>query len=145
MGVGKRMKLGPCTVPTKSGKPCKNTALPGKACCRWHSPSAADVAKHLEESRRGGRSRGAGAPGVFTVVPLADAIDVASFDLTTATGLRGFLAAALAHLALLPFSTTTANAIAQLAVAQRGIVDSAEIEARLSALEAAAPLGLRRA
>jgi hypothetical protein len=59
--------------------------------------------------------------------------------------LTAFLAQALHALARLPFDTRTANAIGQLATAQRAMIEGSDFERRLAALEAAQSPGLRRA
>jgi len=118
----------------------------GARFCRWHDPSAEGRARHLEESRRGGHAKAYNA--LPAGAPLAESAAVAGLNLSTPAGLVGLLAASLAALARLPFDTRTANALGQLATAQRGILEASDLEQRLAALESraatSAPLRLRR-
>lgn len=123
----------PCTILTKAGQACKAAAIPGRAYCRWHSPDPADIANAIEASRRGGSSRGT--PAGPSLEPIAETIDVAALDLETAAGVCALLAATLRQLARLPFSTTTANAIAQTVTAQRAVIDTSRVEGGLKELE----------
>jgi hypothetical protein len=65
---------------------------------------------------------------------------VAALNLATSTGLVGILSASLAALAALPFDVRVANSIAQLATAQRGILEHDDLERRLAELEQRAEL-----
>lgn len=124
-----------CQVEKTNGEQCKNPALPGRAWCRFHSPNVDDIAKRIEDSRRGGLTKAwAGMP---SLAPLAEAAGVPDLDLTTPAGLRGFLAATLRQLAGLPFDVKVANSIAQLAGAARSIIETSDLDERLAALEAA--------
>ena len=131
-----------CVTVKINGDPCKNSAILGKAFCRWHSPSPADIAKHLEESRRGGHQKAWGA--MPEGVPLAEESEISGLDLSTAQGVRDYMSAALYALARLPFSVKVASAVAQLASAQRACIETGDIETRLDALESAEPIGPRR-
>lgn len=86
--------------------------------------------------RRGGRVK---AP---TAAPLA--ARVAGLDLTTGRGLAAFVAAALGALGGLPFDCRTANAISQMVTCARGVVETAQLEARIAALEQARMAGPER-
>ncbi|MDA1082706.1 MAG: hypothetical protein O2973_13755 [Gemmatimonadetes bacterium] len=68
---------------------------------------------------------------------LADDSRLATFDLETAGGLRAYLGVTLRALAHLPFDTRTANAISALATAQRNMIETSDIAARLERLETA--------
>jgi hypothetical protein len=76
------------------------------------------------------------------VAPIADTLDVARLDLSTAGGVVTLLGATLAGLARLPLDCRTANAIAQVATSQRAALEASALEARVGALETAARAGL---
>ncbi len=119
-----------CEQTTRAGTRCRAASLRGKRWCKWHSPSEEDVARRLEASARGGRA------SLLPDPPALDALEsVAECDLHTAVGLRQLTAATLRALARVPFDYHTANAIAQLLSAQRQILQTADFDARLAALE----------
>jgi hypothetical protein len=125
-----------CTATAASGEPCKATAQPGRDVCKWHDETPEGRARRKAESRRGGLAKAYGS--LPTGAPLADDPKVATLDLGTPDGLRGFLSASLHALARLPFDARTANAIGQLATAQRSLIETSDFEKRLAVLEAAA-------
>ncbi len=129
-----------CMVPRKDGKPCRAAPMPGKGYCRRHSPEPVDIARHLDESRRGGERRGGEGSGPLRtaemIAPLADDAAVVALDLNTSAGLREYVAANLRALSRLPYSVRVAHAVAQLASVQRQGIEASEIEERLAALEA---------
>lgn len=132
-----------CIASAQSGKPCKVKPLPDSKYCRWHSEKPDVKEKRLADSAKGGKTK---AYGALTSVPsIADVLDVDKLDLETAAGSRALLAGALRQLARLPLDVRVANAIGQVCTAQRGVIEVADFEARLAALEAARPPGLRRA
>jgi hypothetical protein len=104
--------------------------------CRWHDPSPEARQRHREESRRGGVQKAYGE--LAAGAPLAEA--VRDLDLGTPDGLRRLLAVVLRALAALPVDVRTCNSFAQLAGAQRSLIESSDVELRLRALEAAAQL-----
>jgi len=124
-----------CTGTKPDGTPCANVATSGTKTCRWHSRRPADIAARLAASSKGGTAKAYGA--LVSVAALADDPRVAGLNLETAEGLRGFLGATLGALARLPFDTRTAQAISAIATAQRNTIEAGDLEARLSALEAA--------
>lgn len=126
-----------CIAITRKGMPCKAWAMPGKVVCRYHSPAPEDIARRLDEARRGGEARKGRDP--VEVGALADDETLATTNVATASGVRDYLAAALRALARLPFSVRIAHAIAQLASAQRQAIETADVERRLVALETATP------
>jgi hypothetical protein len=65
-------------------------------------------------------------------------LSVSDLDLTTIEGLKGLLARACAKAAELSFSEKTANAIGTLAGQLRQLLQDAELERRIAALEKAA-------
>jgi hypothetical protein len=65
-------------------------------------------------------------------------LDLDALNLETPAGLRGLLAGALRQLARLPLDVRVANALAQVATAQRAIIEASDLERRVEALEAAA-------
>lgn len=123
-----------CVAITAADAPCKNSALPGKAHCRWHSPDPADVAKHLAESHRGGVAKAWGLMPI--AAPVSESLDLAAVNLESAAGVRRLLAGVLRQLASLPIDARTANAISQVATAQRAAIETGDLEGRLAALEA---------
>ena len=129
-----------CTATRVDGQPCRASPPPGKTLCRWHDPSPEARQRHIAESRRGGVAKAYGE--LAAGAPLADA--VRDLDLGTPDGLRQLLAVVLHALAALPVDVRTCNSFAQLAGAQRSLIESSDVEARLRALEERAP-DLRRA
>lgn len=127
-----------CTSLKKGGGPCSQLAILGKVVCRFHSNDPADIAKRLEESRRGGER--SPAPG-SSVGPIAGEIE--GLDLETAEGLRGYTAAAMRGLAKLPHSPKTASVMAQLVQAQRQNIERGLLEERMRAIEGALEEALR--
>jgi hypothetical protein len=128
-----------CFTVKKDGELCKNAAMPGKIFCRWHSPNPEDIARHLEEARRGGVTKAYGS--LVAGAALMEDPAVAELDLTTADGLKRYLAATLRGLGKLPLDVRIGAVISQLASAQRAIVESSDLESRLAALEAAQAVG----
>jgi len=115
--------------------------MPGRDVCRWHSSDPDDVAKHREESRRGGENR---RREPFTLDLLATVLDVDVLNLETAAGTRKLLAETIRHLARRPFSTATANSMSQCVLAQRSVIETSDLEERLTVLEASNGAGRRR-
>jgi len=77
--------------------------------------------------------------------PQAAPLDVSGLELSTAEGLTGYVARALARLAELPFDVKTAAVMAQLVGCQRQNIEQGELEKRIEALEARAMLNRRTA
>ena len=69
-----------------------------------------------------------------TADPL-DPLEVADLNLESIEGLRTYLGRALTKLAGLPFDVKTANAMGQLITAQRGILETTDLERRVADLE----------
>jgi hypothetical protein len=125
-----------CPGTTPLGSPCKANVRRGQRWCRWHNPTRKGRARHRAESARGGTSK---AYGALAAAPsIADVLDVDALNLETPAGLRGLLAGAVRQLARLPLDVRVANALAQVATAQRGIIEASELARRVEALEAAA-------
>jgi hypothetical protein len=128
-----RPAVRPCGAATRHGAPCRREALPDSEQCDVHDPRTAE--KHRAASRAGGWGRaGGGGP-----------LDVSGLDLNTLDGLRGLLARALAKLAELRFNEKTASAIGGLAQQLRAILQDADLERRLAALEKSADTPARSA
>lgn len=125
--------LARCTETKLDGERCRMPALTGKAHCRFHSMDPEDVAKRVANCSRGGK---APRRNVSHAPPIADVIDVASLDLSTASGVKELLGAALRQLAQLPLDAKVANAIAQAVTAQRTTIVASDLEVRLAAIEA---------
>lgn len=122
-----------CTGRKPDNTPCLAPLVPGTDRCRWHPSDEAARERHREESRRGGLSKAYGQTA--SAPPLAECAEFIGLDMGTADGLRGFLSLTLAQLARLPFDCRVANAIGQIATAQRGTIETSDLEARLAALE----------
>jgi hypothetical protein len=75
-----------------------------------------------------------------SAAPVSSVVDVAGLNLESGAGVRALLAAVLRQLATLPLDTRVANAISQTVTAQRAVIETSDLEARLTALEASAPL-----
>ena len=129
-----------CTSLTAAGAPCRAAAAPGRERCRWHDDDPTAKAKHLAESARGGFAKAYGA--FMAVAPVGDD-NLTPANLETLAGLRVLLAGTLHRLAQLPLDVRTATALGQLSTAQKGLIEGADFEHRLAALEAGQP-GLRR-
>jgi hypothetical protein len=71
--------------------------------------------------------------------PVGSVMDVAILNLESGAGVRALLAAVLRQLATLPLDARLANAISQTVTAQRAVIETSDLEARLTALEAATP------
>lgn len=108
---------------TTNGQPCKATALPGRDYCFAHDPETRD--RHRKGAQLGAAQSGRYGP----------TLDVAGVDVGTLDGLRELLARALKQLANLPFNERAANAMAVLAAQLRAILQDADLERRLAALE----------
>jgi hypothetical protein len=124
-----------CTGAKPDGTRCANVATSGRRTCRWHSRRPADIAARLRASSKGGTQKAYGA--LPAVAALADDPRIAALDLETAGGLRAYLGVTLRALAHLPFDARIANAISALATAQRNMIETSDIAARLDTLEAA--------
>lgn len=122
-----------CAAFNVHGNPCRQRAITGRRFCVAHDPEM--ERRHREGSRRGGMRR-SGAVG-----PL----DVAGLDLATLDGLKVLLARCLAKAAELSFNEQTANAVAVLAAQLRQLLQDAELEKRIAALEKSADTPARTA
>lgn len=120
-----------CAGVTIDGAACRVPISADAKWCRWHNPSPEARTAHREASQRGGLTKAYGA------LPTSESLwqSVSTLDLTTATGLSYFLAATLQRLATLPFDTRVAHAIASVMNTQKGAVELAQIESRISRLE----------
>jgi len=127
----------PCIALTKAQRACRAPAIPGKAFCLWHSPDPADVAKARAMSRRGAAASHHKPTPAPEVEPIASVLDLAALDLETAGGLRALLAGTMRQLARLPFTIGIANGLAQIATAQRALIETSTIEDRLAQIEQA--------
>ncbi len=125
-----------CKATTVSGAACRANARGATGWCRWHDPDPAVRVEHRAQSRAGGIAKAA-AVVTETAAPLATDPAVRALDLATAHGVRGVLAAMLRALTTLSVDVRLANALGNLATAQRGTIEQADIIARLDALEAA--------
>jgi hypothetical protein len=123
-----------CAATTRQGTPCRMRLPAGATYCRNHDPNPDARSQHREQSKRGGEAK---AYGALTVVEPMAADLAHDVDLGTAKGGRALLAVALRRLADLPFDVRIAYAVSQLVPAQRAQIESADLEERLSALEAA--------
>lgn len=110
--------------------------MPNHATCRWHSLDPGDIEKRLRESRRGGQSRRSGVTA--TIDPLSASIDVDLLDLTTPADIGRLLAAAMKAAARLPYSVSVTHALSQCAQVQLKLIETTDLSARLTALEARA-------
>ena len=125
-----------CVALKRDGSACKVQVHVGGQRCRWHDESDDGRRRHREESRRGGLSKAYSA--LTATAPIADVVDVDTLDLSTPAGVMTLLGATLRQLARLPLDVRTANAIAQVATAQRQAIETAALASRLEALEASA-------
>jgi hypothetical protein len=96
-----------------------------------HDPNPQRREAHKAMSKRGGEAKAYGALAVAT--PMAETLG--DVDLGTADGARQLVSVALSRLAALPFSERTAHALAALVSTQRQLIETSELERRLSALE----------
>jgi hypothetical protein len=109
-----------CAATTRSGKPCPNWPLPGKKRCNLHT---GDTAKVL--GARGGRRRAIFNPeGLEPFPPPKDVSDLLRLVMQTVVEVR---AAKL--------DTKTATAIFYGCGVGRSILETADLDARLKALE----------
>ncbi|MFL5760321.1 MAG: hypothetical protein ACJ8F2_01255 [Xanthobacteraceae bacterium] len=121
-----------CQANARSGKPCSALAVDG-VHCPWHSAAPEWVEKRRQWSAKGGvgksnRNRARKQLG----------------DVLTPDDLQGLLSLALRSTLAGRLEPGRANAVASLARALVTIRESAELEQRLHALEAAAGLAPRR-
>ena len=123
-----------CTATAANGAPCKRQPSRGENVCLFHDPSAKAKAKHTAASARGGSHPKNALP---FVPALTEDPRIATLNLETAGGLRGLLGATLGALAQLPMDARTANAIGQLATAQRGLIEASDLERRIADIEVA--------
>ena len=114
-----------CTATTKARARCQNPALAESAFCWWHDPALADARR--EARAKGGRARHGRTLGDLgngervTIDSLGDVITV--------------LAGELAELLSLERSISRARAVGYLCSILSGIYQTAELEARIVALE----------
>ncbi len=93
--------------------------------CRWHDPTPEGRVRHRTESRRGGKNKAYGA--LATAPAIADVLDVDALDLETPAGCLTLLGGVLRQLSHLPFDVRVANATAQVATAQRAMIEQARM------------------
>jgi hypothetical protein len=122
------MTVASCKGQTKDGKPCAAKPRPGMDLCPWHSPELAE--RRTEWSRRGGVNSSNKAR---IRKQLPDAV-------LSPTELQGLLSKALRDVLTGKLEPGPANAAGGLARALVTIKESADLEERLAALEAAAGL-----
>jgi len=120
-----------CPGATQSGAPCRARPAPLSKWCRMHDPNPKVREAHKLMSKRGGEAKAYGA--LATATPMAD--DLGEADLGTADGARQLVSIALHRLAALPFSERTAHALSALVSTQRQLIETADLERRLVALE----------
>ncbi len=120
------MKRDQCRATTKEGRPCSAEAVDGRLC-RWHTMAPEWIAKRSEWSAKGGASR-SNAERARKSLP-----DAA----LTSRQLACVLSKALGDVLSGSLSPGPANAAAALARTLVTISEAVEIEARLTALEAA--------
>jgi len=121
-----------CSGTNREGGPCNAEIRPGRKWCRWHDPEL--EAERAEWRRKGGEAR---SNRNRARKQLPDAV-------LTPVELQGLLSKALRDVLMGQLEPGIANAAAGLSRALVTIRESAELEERLSALEAAAGLLERR-
>lgn len=127
------MNPGRCTAITRSGNPCGATPVPGGSLCAWHAPGWAE--QRREWSRRGGANRSSRARTAKRLPA----------EVMSMTELQGVLSAVLRDVIAGKTEPGIGNCAAGLGRAIAAVAQVAEIEERLTALEAAAQLGGKRA
>lgn len=124
-----------CSAIAAGGGQCRKQRAPGRDVCAFHDQSPEARARHQAISAKGGHAR-AEREQLTATAPLAEEPGVAELDLASASGIRDFAAATLRGLSRLPLDARLANAITGLLTAQRAMLESSDLEARLAALEA---------
>jgi hypothetical protein len=114
-----------CTGTTKSGKPCRSFALPGRTLCVAHDPQYAAAAEAAR--RKGG-----------TTAMKLKVLQGRRQRLDTPRALTRFLGDVMLDLLAGKVEVDVARTLAYCASVQKGLIEVAELEARLAALETAA-------
>ncbi len=120
------MKRDQCRATTKEGKPCSAEAVDGRLC-RWHTSAPEWIEKRSQWSAKGGSSRSNAARARAALPDAA----------LTPTQLACVLSKALSDVLRGDLEPGRANAVSGLARTLVTISETVEIEARLTALEAA--------
>ena len=121
-----------CTGTTKSGRPCRSFALPGRTLCVAHDPQYAAQADAAR--RKGG-----------TTAMKLKVLQGRRQRLDSARSLGRFLGDVMLDLLAGRVEVDVARTLAYCCSVQRQMVETASLEARLAALEArAAAQGPRR-
>jgi hypothetical protein len=112
-----------CAGITRHNKPCQRDSLAGEDYCTAHHPAHAK--RFRERSREGGLQK----------LNRTEPLDISDLDPTTLDGLKEVLARAMKRLGKLKFDSRVANGLAVLAREQRSILQDADLERRIAALE----------
>ena len=121
-----------CVGIRKDGSPCKGTPLAGRDVCFVHAPEL--IERRRQGSIKGGANRSSRARARKQ---MADAV-------MTITDIDGLLCRSLVMVSEGRMEPAIGNAVASLAKTVTGIRQAGELERRLSELEAAAGIGIRR-
>src|SRR5215213_1427695 len=111
-----------CTGTTKSGKPCRSFALPGREQCVAHDPEYADRAEAAR--RKGG-----------TTAMRLKLLQGRRARLDTARSLTRFLSDVMVDLLAGRVEVDVARTLAYCASVQKGLVETAELEKQVAELE----------
>lgn len=111
-----------CTGTTKSGKPCRSFALPGRDRCVAHDPQYADAAEAAR--RKGG-----------TTAMKLKLLQGRRARLDTARSLTRFLGDVMLDLLAGKVEVDVARTLAQCCSVQKGLIEVAELERQVGELE----------
>ena len=111
-----------CQAVRKDGQPCRAPAQPGVTLCLWHDPDRVEAA-------RAARSQGAVAAGKVR------ALDGRRRKLETAGSLAKFMGTLIHDVLDGRTAPDTARVVVYAISVQRQIIEAADIEPRLAALE----------
>ena len=112
-----------CQAVRKDGQPCRAPAQPGATLCLWHDPDRVEAA-------RAARSQGAMAAGKVR------ALDGRRRKLENAGALAKFMSSLIHDVLDGRTAPDTARVVVYAISVQRQIIEAADIEPRLTALEA---------
>jgi hypothetical protein len=127
-----RTRRGYCTATTARGTPCKaHPALNTDRCLAHQVEGSEGHALHRAASATGGKLAKIVRPSAPPVLGVGEHAP----DLTTGAGVRDALAGTLGRLLALPIDPQTAHAVAAVAGHLTRSIETAELEARLAALE----------
>ncbi len=125
------MKPERCQATAASGQPCSATPRPGRPFCLWHDPEAEEARREL--SRKGGAARSNRARAAKRLPPEAMSL----------TELQGVLSSVLRDVIAGKTEPGVGNCAAGLGRAIAAIAQVADLEERLTELEAAAGIANR--